>query len=265
MTRSFARLQAAELTAWRQHHPSALVLDARDAGRYDLGHLPDAVRLDGRNHELMLLREDKTRPVLIYCYHGNASQTYAQMFADFGFGLVADLIGGWAAWEAHAQSHTAAPAALPADSTVPAELAQWLAAEGFDPARPAAPGRHGNTPLMQAAWRGRHRIIDLLLQAGVPLDAVNHDGNNALWLACVHGEPGLIRALVARGVPIDHQNQVGATCLMYAASAGKAEVVATLLELGANPALQSQDDYTALDMAASLDCLQLLMLRKARS
>jgi rhodanese-related sulfurtransferase len=34
---------------------------------------------------------------LIYCYHGNASQNWAQMFADFGFTDVCDLIGGHAA------------------------------------------------------------------------------------------------------------------------------------------------------------------------
>jgi ankyrin repeat protein len=79
-----------------------------------------------------------------------------------------------------------------------------------------------------------------------------------LWLACVNGEPGLIRALAAQGVPVDHGNLTGATALMYAASSGKAEVVATLLSLGADPLLQTQDDYSALDMAATVECLQLL-------
>ncbi|HEY5582049.1 MAG TPA: ankyrin repeat domain-containing protein, partial [Rhodoferax sp.] len=82
--------------------------------------------------------------------------------------------------------------------------------------------------------------------------------NNALWLACVNGEPGLIRTLVAKGVPIDHANLVAATALMYAASSGKHVVVATLLDLGADPYRLSQDDFSALDMAASLECLQLL-------
>ncbi len=111
---------------------------------------------------------------------------------------------------------------------------------------------------MHAAWRGQHHLLHELLDLGVPLDAINGDGNNALWLACVNGEPGLLRALAARGVPIDHQNTVGATCLMYAASAGKDEVVRTLLALGANPHLTSQDDFSALDMAATVECLQLL-------
>lgn len=143
----------------------------------------------------------------------------------------------------------------------PTALTDWLRAEGFDPARPDAPGAHGNTPLMHAAWRGERERLDELLALKVPLDATNGDGNNALWLACVHGEPEAIRTLVSHGVPIDHANLTGATALMYAASSGKAGVVATLLALGANPRLVTQDDFSALDMAASLECLQLL--RKA--
>ena len=111
---------------------------------------------------------------------------------------------------------------------------------------------------MVAAWRGAAAIAEALLAHGVALDAANADGNNALWLACVHGDPKQVARLVEAGVPLDHANDAGATCLMYAASSGKAEVLRTLLALGADPALRSGDDFTALDMAATVDCLQLL-------
>ena len=52
--------------------------------------------------------------------------------------------------------------------------------------------------------------------------------------------------------------EAGATCLMYAASSGNPAIVRTLLAIGANPHLVTQDDYSALDMAASIECLQLL-------
>jgi len=149
-------------------------------------------------------------------------------------------------------------AAMTDTATTTPSLAAWLAREGFDPADARAPGAHGNTPLMHAAWRGERAIVDALLARAVPLDACNADGNTALWLACVHGDTGLIRQLVEAGVPIDHANLTGATALMYAASAGKAEVLTTLLALGADVQRQSQDDWRALDMAATLDCLRLL-------
>lgn len=261
--RTFTRITATDLPTWLAARPQALLLDARDSHRHAQGHLAGALRLDGRNHERLLLSEPKDRAVLIYCYHGNASQSYAQMFADFGFVDVADLIGGWTAWELGAADRPlASPAAAPSRSAfaseVPPELAAWLTAEGFDPRDPDAPGPYGNTPLMHAAWRGHQAVVEQLLAAGVRLEATNSDGNNALWLACVHGDPALLRRLVAAGVPVDHANSTGATALMYAASAGKAEVLRTLLSLGANAALRSQDDFTALDMCASLDCLRLL-------
>jgi rhodanese-related sulfurtransferase len=263
---TYQRLAPQQVRDWLAARPGALVLDAREARHHAISHLAGSLRLDGRNHERLLLAEPKRRPVLVYCYHGNASQTWASMFCDFGFTDVADLVGGWAAVDPQgglqgavaAADVLGASTALPRFPTVPTALAAWLAAEGFNPLRPDLPGAHGNTPLMHAAWRGAHHAVDALLALGVPLEAQNHDGNNALWLACVNGEPGLIRALAASGVPLDHANLTGATALMYAASSGKAEVVATLLELGANAALQTQDDMSALDMAATLECLQLL-------
>lgn len=94
----FQRLAAPEALAWLQAHPQALVLDARQAQHHAHGRLPGSLRLDGRNHEGLLLSQAKDRPVFIHCYHGHASQTYAEMFADFGFVQVCDLIGGWEAW-----------------------------------------------------------------------------------------------------------------------------------------------------------------------
>jgi len=117
---------------------------------------------------------------------------------------------------------------------------------------------HGNTALMQAAWRSDSAAVEALLAQGVDLRATNADGNNALWLACVSNDPALVARLVRAGVPIDHQNLTGATCLMYAASSSKPTVLHELLSLGADPRLVTQDAYTALDMAASLECLQLL-------
>lgn len=262
MTTAWTRLTPAQAHAWLCERPDALVLDAREAPHHAAAHLAGSLRLFRDNHEALLTTTPRRRPVFIYCYHGHASQTWAEMFVDFGFKEVADLAGGFTALGLPASTQGPVPLAAWAPSapatTVPPALADWLRTEGFDPTRPDAPGAHGNTPLMHAAWRGARDALDQLLALKVPLDATNGDGNNALWLACVHGEPEAIRTLAAHGVPIDHANLTGATALMYAASSGKAGVVATLLALGANPRLVTQDDFSALDMAASLECLQLL-------
>lgn len=270
--RTFRRLSIAELAAWQALHPDALVLDARDAASHARDGWPGAQRLHADSQDHLLLRTPRRQPVLVYCTHGRASQTWAQMFADFGFTEVADLIGGHAAWQQaqHAAQRLGDAAALPAPAPAPAParplapaLAAWLAAQGF--AGPDAHGPHGNTPLMVAAWRGLAPMVEALLAHGVALDAVNGDGNNALWLACVHGDTALLRRLVAAGVPPDHANRVGATCLMYASSAGRTEVLRTLLELGADPLPRSQDDFSALDMAGNIDCLRLLRRAELRA
>lgn len=267
-TPRWSRLNPAQAQAWLQERPHALLLDAREAAHHAAAHLAGSLRLFRDNHEALLTTTPRRHPVFIYCYHGHASQTWADMFCDFGFTDVADLAGGWTALRVPAGHRGAlaladwptAPATptTPNAASVPPALADWLRDQGFDPTRPGAPGQHGNTPLMHAAWRGARDMLDQLLALKVPLDAANGDGNHALWLACVHGEPGAIRTLAAHGAPIDHANLTGATALMYAASSGKAGVVATLLALGANPHLVTQDDFSALDMAASLECLQLL-------
>jgi rhodanese-related sulfurtransferase len=257
--RTFRRITVAELGRWQARRPDALVLDARDAASHARDGWPGALRLSSDNQDNLLLRTERRRPVLIYCHHGRASQTWAQMFADFGFTHVCDLIGGHAAWLAGRADASAAPDPVPVCAParpVAPELAAWLAREGF--ADPESHGAHGNTPLMVAAWRGASDAVEALLTHGVALDATNGAGNNALWLACVQGDPKGVERLVRAGAPIDHANKAGATCLMYASSCGKTEVLRTLLTLGADPTPRTQDDFCALDMAANLDCLRLL-------
>jgi len=256
MSRRFDRLQAPDVAAWLAAHPDALVLDARDPASHAQGQLHGALLLDGRNHERLLMREPKDRPVFIYCYRGNASQTYAQMFSDFGFAAVADLVGGWEAWQKADIRPATAPSASALTTPLPAVLADWLATQGL--ADIHSPGAHGNTPLMVAAWRGEAAVVEALLAQGVSLTATNGDGNNALWLGCVSNQPEIVTRLAQAGVPIDHLNATGATSLMYAASSSKPAIVRTLLALGADPTIRTQDDYTALDMAADIDSLRLL-------
>ncbi len=257
--RTFRRLTVAELGAWRSSRPDALVLDARDAASHARDGWPGALRLSGENQDTLLLRTGHRRAVLIYCGHGRSSQGWAQMFADFGFTDVCDLIGGHAAWAAMATAATAVEArreTLAAPRPLALPLAGWLAEKGF--ADPETPGPNGHTPLMVAAWRGEADALTLLIAHGVALAATNRDGNNALWFACVHGDPAAVERLARAGVPIDHANKAGATCLMYASSSGRTAVLRTLLALGADVRLRTQDGFSALDMAANIDCLRLL-------
>ena len=225
-----------------------LLFDVRDANAYHEGHIAGAVHLSMDNAAPYLVRTPKDRPVLIYCYHGNSSQVYAQMFVDFGFREVYSLNEGYDGWIA-ADASPSAP--------VGAELAAWLASQGYA-ADINAVGPYGMTPLMRACRLGDVAIVRALLAAGAQLDTRNIDGNQALWLACVGENLEVLELLVRAGADLDHQNDSGATCLMYAASTGKFDVLKYLLAAGADPGLANQDEFTALDMVATESCLWLL-------
>lgn len=243
----FTRLSAAETEALLKH-PQLRVLDVRDANAFACEHIAGAVHFDGAKLDQAVRSKTKHEPMLVYCYHGHASQTYAQTLADFGYREVYDLIGGYEAWRSH----------LTASAPLSAALAAWLSGQGFPSGDLAATVGNRHTALMRACQLGELAIADELMRSGAPLQATNSDGNNALWLACYSGQLELIDLLIAGGIEIDRQNDNGATCLMYAASSGKTEVLIRLLAGGASLDLTSLDDFTALDMAANIECLQLL-------
>ena len=62
-----------------------LTLDVRDATSYAKAHIAGARHLSQANLSVVITAAAKTRPILIYCYRGHASQEYAQTFSDFGF------------------------------------------------------------------------------------------------------------------------------------------------------------------------------------
>jgi rhodanese-related sulfurtransferase len=252
MTTSWRRVTVTEAQTLSKRTGLA-IFDVRDAASYDQGHLEGAQHLLESKLEQVLFSIPKTTPMLIYCYHGNASQSYAKIFADFGFKEVYDLIDGYEAWRI--SSLQMPPKAA---DTLPEPLNAWLTAHDFPANAPEATIGNQTTPLMCACLLGELPMVKELVQLGVDTNALNSDGNSALWLACFNGNLEIIDYLVQNGIDINHQNDNGATCLMYAASASKHQVVERLLVAGADTHLKSLDDFTALDMAASLECLNLL-------
>lgn len=228
-----------------------LVLDSRDQASFDHARIAAARRLSSDNLDAILLGAPKFMPVLLYCYHGNASQVYGQMFADFGFAEVYSLDGGFEAWQQLHPTTSAPPVLSP-------RLAHWLQQHGYPCTNLEAVAEHGMTPLMRASKAGDTAIVLELIQAGASPGTRNSDGNHALWLACVGANLDTLDVLIRAGSALDHQNDNGATCLMYAASTGKHAVVEKLLIAGADPYLKTLDDFRALDMAATIECLRLL-------
>ncbi len=72
------------------------LFDVRDLADYRQGHIADAAHLTESRLMAWFGRLSKDQPIVIYCYKGNASKTFAQMFADFRFTHVHSVEGGYA-------------------------------------------------------------------------------------------------------------------------------------------------------------------------
>lgn len=251
----FQCLSAAEAAALIRAEPDLTLFDVRDRHSYQQEHLDGAMHLSEDRVPLWVGRLEKSAPLLVYCYHGNASQTFAQMFSDFRFARVYSVDGGYRPLA----NALAAPAAeeAPCDASSPA-LRDFLAAWGYPAGMLEARGAHGLTPLMRAALQGERAIVQELLALGADLHARNDDGNTVLWLACVSRDGGLVQDLIDAGSALDNRNDAGATALMYTASSDRPELLERLLVAGADPQLRNFDDLRAVELAASRACLKLL-------
>lgn len=245
-------LSAVEAAALIRAEPELKLFDVRDMHSYQQEHLDGAMHLTEDRVPLWLGRLPKEAPVLIYCYHGNSSKTFAQMFSDFRFARVYSVDGGYRPL-ATALAEAAAPAGAPS-----AELAAFLAEWQYPTGDLEARGQHGLTPLMRAALQGRREIVRELLALGADVRARNDDGNTALWLGCVSRDAGLVQDLIDAGIELDNRNDAGSTALMYTASSDRPELLKILLEAGADPHVRNFDDLRAVELAASRACLKLL-------
>jgi len=74
------------------------IVDIRDPQSFAQGHIAGAVRLDNNNVAQYLQQADKQKPVIVCCYHGNASQAAADFFTGQGFSEAYSLKGGMSEW-----------------------------------------------------------------------------------------------------------------------------------------------------------------------
>ncbi len=238
----------------------ALVLDVRDADSYRRGHIEGSQLATKENFSRYLSDTPKEKPVIICCYHGVSSQAYAKLFAQTGFSNVCSLDGGYEAWAATQRATSVASKQLSE------ALQAFLAEHGFARGDVDSPDKDQATPLMLAARLAPPALVKELLQAGADIHAVNADGNQALWLSCVGENVENMQLLIDAGIDVQHINVNAATPLMFAASSGRARAVAQLLAAGADPLFETDLGLTALDMAASVECLNLMrqaVLRKS--
>ena len=79
----------------------ALVLDVRDVGEYEAGHIAGARHVPERQlaDRLKEIEKFRDRPVIVACRSGARSNVAVQMLRRNGFKEVVSLGGGMGAWE----------------------------------------------------------------------------------------------------------------------------------------------------------------------
>ncbi|SFW14274.1 ankyrin repeat domain-containing protein [Nitrosovibrio sp. Nv17] len=106
--------------------------------------------------------------------------------------------------------------------------------------------RHGETAIMLASYGGLYDVVKKLYLRGAE---VNHPGWNPLLYAATSGHPKIVRLLLEGGVPVDAASDNGTTALMMAARGNHSDTVRVLLEHGADPNLHNELGGTALQWA----------------
>lgn len=79
---------------------NALIVDIRDTTSYQNSHIVDAISLNNDNVQDFIDSSDKSRPLIVCCYHGNSSKGAAEYLAAQGFQEVYSLNGGYSQWSA---------------------------------------------------------------------------------------------------------------------------------------------------------------------
>ena len=76
-----------------------VLLDVRQPGEYELGHLPGAKLIPLPQLADSLKELDAAKPIIVYCAVGGRSRMATQLLSNLGFNNVFHLQGGIQAWE----------------------------------------------------------------------------------------------------------------------------------------------------------------------
>ena len=110
----------------------------------------------------------------------------------------------------------------------------------------------GRTPLISAAWKGRVKVVEALLDLGAQIDREGRNRSNALVAACLTNNSLVALLLIRRGADVDKVGvHLDYSALHIAAGQGAIEVVSALVEAGASLEKMTKFGATALDRAVA--------------
>ena len=96
-----SRLSAVEVALWAStgNGPANVqIVDVRSPSETEVGAVPGAINVPVAQLVARLGELDPSRPTVVYCAGGYRSSIAASTLRAHGFGVVADIIGGYGAW-----------------------------------------------------------------------------------------------------------------------------------------------------------------------
>lgn len=107
----------------------------------------------------------------------------------------------------------------------------------------------GDSPLLQAVYRGHHGLVELLIEYGADLNHKNRFGDTPLREAVNRDLIVMAKLLIERGAELDAQSKSGDTVLHTAVRRGNRAMVRVLVQGGAKMDIENEDGHRALDLA----------------
>ena len=87
----------------RKFKNEALIIDIRDEESYHRCNISGSVNYNSEDIIKLIkestTKEERSRDIVIYCYHGNSSRKVASFLLENGFDNIYSLIGGFSAWQ----------------------------------------------------------------------------------------------------------------------------------------------------------------------
>ena len=141
----------------------------------------------------------------------------------------------------------------------------WSAAAlgaASSPGSPTRQPRWGGSPVADAAMKGDHAAVRILLREKADVNRPQADGDTALHWAVYRNDLDMVDLLIRGGANVKAANLEGATVLSLACINGSASVIERLLKAGADPNERGPHGETPLMMAArtgTVDAIRVLI------
>ncbi|NMG15467.1 ankyrin repeat domain-containing protein [Aromatoleum bremense] len=122
----------------------------------------------------------------------------------------------------------------------------------------------GDSALMMAVLKGHDEVVDLLLDAGAP---VNHDGWTPLMYAAFEGRAAILERLLAQGADVNALAPNKSNALMLAARNGHVDVVRRLLRTDVDLEQKNDAGFTVDSWAqanGNTDIAELVRTERSR-